>query len=431
MQPLITVIVPVYNGEKVISRCVDSILKQSYANIQIIIVNDGSTDGTREILEKLTDSRILLINQENSGVSASRNAALDRAEGKYVQFLDADDYITPDATFLLADRAESTGADLVVSDFYRVVKDRVSRKGDIATDRLLTVQEYAGYMLDRPADYYYGVLWNKLYKTRILNENHIRMDAEMSFCEDFMFNLEYLRRAKTVAALRVPLYYYIKTEGSLVSKNVNLASIQNILNMKRSIFTHYQDFYRDVLPRQDYEAVKLQVYKFLIEAGRDGIVPPVFSEKLGEERVTIDRELAAGDDLLSTLYLYRKALESFIQPISIQYGISNEAARVLYAVTCGIDGRKALRDLLDYNPVKLEMIISQLSLKGLVGESLNEDRVDAERSKRLQDNLLFAMENVFYKSLSREEKAEYLRLRGKINENIRDFLGRSDELPRQ
>ena len=91
---------------------------------------------------------------------------------------------------------------MVISDFYRVVGDMVSRKGDIESDCVIDREEFASFMMENPADYYYGVLWNKLYRRDLVNRFGIRMDAETSWCEDFMFNLEYVRYAETFYALR-------------------------------------------------------------------------------------------------------------------------------------------------------------------------------------------------------------------------------------
>ena len=126
--------------------------------------------------------------------------------------MDSDDWLTPDATKLMVRAAEEHGCDMVISDFYRVVGDMVSRKGDIESDCVIDREEFASFMMENPADYYYGVLWNKLYRRDLVNRFGIRMDAEISWCEDFMFNLEYVRYAETFYALRTPVYYYVKTK---------------------------------------------------------------------------------------------------------------------------------------------------------------------------------------------------------------------------
>ena len=169
MNPAVSIIVPVYNAETALHRCIESILHQSCADFELLLVDDGSKDDSGAICDEYAakDSRIRVFHKENGGVSAARNLALDVARGKYLQFLDSDDWVVPDATLLLLRAAEEHGADLVISDFYRVVGERVSVKGDIEEDRGLSREEYAEHMMANPADFYYGVLWNKLYRREI------------------------------------------------------------------------------------------------------------------------------------------------------------------------------------------------------------------------------------------------------------------------
>ena len=209
MKPTVSIIVPVYNAEKFLNRCVDSILGQEYRDFELILVDDGSRDMSGSICDAYakTDERVVVIHKENSGVSDTRNQGIERAKGTYLQFVDSDDWLTPDATKLMVRAAEEHGCDMVISDFYRVVGDMVSRKGDIESDCVIDREEFASFMMENPADYYYGVLWNKLYRRDLVNRFGIRMDAEISWCEDFMFNLEYVRYAETFYALRTPVYY--------------------------------------------------------------------------------------------------------------------------------------------------------------------------------------------------------------------------------
>ena len=167
MKPAVSIIVPVYNGEKTLERCVDSVLKQEYKDFELFLINDGSSDKTREICERYAaaDDRVLVIHKENSGVSESRNMAIAQAHGEYLQFLDCDDWITPDATKLLVRAAKEEQADLVIADFYRVIGERLSHKGDIEIDGVMDQEAFVGCMMEKPADFYYGVLWNKLYRS--------------------------------------------------------------------------------------------------------------------------------------------------------------------------------------------------------------------------------------------------------------------------
>ena len=172
MNPVVSIIVPIYNAQVQLNRCIDSVLNQDFEDFELILVNDGSKDASGEICDRYAaeDERIHVIHKENTGVSDSRNCGIDAAKGEYLQFLDSDDWITMDATSLLVRAAKEYQCDLVIADFYRVVGERVSPKGDIQEDKLLSREEFASLLMEKPAYFYYGVLWNKLYRREIVEK---------------------------------------------------------------------------------------------------------------------------------------------------------------------------------------------------------------------------------------------------------------------
>ena len=265
-RPLISVIVPVYNVAPWLERCLDSIAAQTWKNLEIWLVDDGSTDGSAALCAARAekDPRFHLLRQENAGVSAARNLALDHAAGHYLQFVDGDDFLPPDATETLARAASSTGADLVIGRFWRVAGGRSAIRGHIREDRVLTRQDYAEEMLKAPANFYYGVLWNKLYRRSLVEAGHLRCDPGVSWCEDFLFKLEYLRRARLIAACARPVYCYVKRPGSLVATQATPA---RTVEMKRTVFAAYKQLYQAL---DLYEERKLRVYGYLLSAARDG-----------------------------------------------------------------------------------------------------------------------------------------------------------------
>ena len=166
MNPKVSIIIPVYNAEKHIRRCIESVLKQDFVDFELILMNDGSKDSSGEICEEYAknDSRIIVIHKENTGVSDTRNQAISMARGEYLQFLDSDDWIIPEATGLLVRMADEHQCEMVIADFYRVVGGRLSQKGQIRENEVLTREAFAMEMMENPADFYYGVLWNKYIK---------------------------------------------------------------------------------------------------------------------------------------------------------------------------------------------------------------------------------------------------------------------------
>lgn len=266
-EPLVSIIVPVYNAEAYLGPCLESIRAQTYPHIEVLLINDGSTDGSRELCLAMgrLDCRFRLIDKENSGVAESRNLGIAQAQGKYLQFADSDDRLAPQATAAFVQAAESSGADLVISHFYRVDGERRADRGHIKGERLLTRQEYAEEMVKAPANYYYGVLWNKFYRRSLVERGKVCCPCGMSWGEDFLFNLEYIRHIRLVQAIPQPLYYYFKRRGSLVASQ---ATLRKTIEMKRLTFEYYRDLYQDL---DLYDEQKARVYAYLISAAVDGL----------------------------------------------------------------------------------------------------------------------------------------------------------------
>lgn len=436
MNPSVSIIVPVYNAEACLRRCVESVLNQEYADFELLLADDGSRDGSGRICDEYAaaDSRVRVFHKENSGVSDSRNLCLDQARGRYLQFLDADDWITANATKLLVQAMEEHLCDLVISDFYRVVGERVSPKGDIDEAQVLSREEYASHMMENPANYYYGVLWNKLYRREIVERHHLRMDPAISWCEDFMFNLEYIRRAKTFFALQVPVYYYVKTKGSLCTQGI---SISKTIQMKLTVFEYYNQFYKTVLDEEEYEKQRLKIYRFLIDAAEDGTVPPV-SKRLGNERVRVSPDALEGQGFLFDTFRERKLLDYYLEPAAQKNDLSLPEARLLlYLRQSGPAARKDLADFAGLPRGGLSMLLNRLEGKGLIsvtelrgakGKRGRESRLEItfppSASAVLEDvaNIWEDFTSTRLSGFSPEERELYERFVGRIQENIRGIL---------
>ena len=150
----VSIIIPVYNGEKSIPRCLNSVLAQDHKDIEVIVIDDGSKDGSFKVISEYAkkDKRIIPIHKENSGVSATRNVGLSMATGDYIQFIDVDDWLPFDSTKLLVRSMEEEDADMVIADFYRVIDDKISKKGSIRKGGVISIQEYADKIFQRGCD---------------------------------------------------------------------------------------------------------------------------------------------------------------------------------------------------------------------------------------------------------------------------------------
>lgn len=368
-QPTVSIIVPVYNAEKGIRRCVDSILGQEFTDFELLLVDDGSTDGSPAILDAYAaaDQRVTVIHKPNSGVSATRNLALGKAKGTYIQFLDADDWITEDATKLLVRSALENNADMVIADFYRVVGDDVARKGQIGGDATsLSRQEYADLMMKDPADFYYGVIWNKLYRASIIRDHGVRMDETLNWCEDFIFNLEYVLHVRTVAVLRSPIYYYVKTEGSLVSRT----DLTDVVRMKRTVLGYYRDFYRSVFDEDEYKRRRTDIYRYLVSFATDdsaiGGMPG--TTKLGRERVPGYVPAGAQPNPFLGVYWAQRVLDRYLDRVAEQNDLTLKQARIMaYLRYCpGVVDMAALADFLQQTRATTMVDLQRLSMSGLI-----------------------------------------------------------------
>ena len=303
-QPLVSIILPVYNAQNHLARCVGSICAQTYQNIEIIILNDGSKDQSLPVCEEFRqkDPRILLVDKANSGVSDTRNLGLKLASGKYVEFVDSDDYLEPDFTERLVAAAEENEADFVIAPYKMVIPAGASKPeqvldkiqdelGVMSVARPPEVREYgflpAGVydkdtfalrLMDKPASYFYSVLWNKLYRRDILTGNDIQFVSEMRWAEDLVFNLRYIQYAERFVAIDKPGYYYVQNPQSICHTQINAATI---VQNKLQVFRYYKDLYTRL---GIYEEVRPQLYKFLVDIAESTYPSGPFKKAIDEAK---------------------------------------------------------------------------------------------------------------------------------------------------
>lgn len=439
MNPKVSIIIPIYNAEKHLRRCVDSVLKQDFEDFELILMNDGSRDSSGMICDTYAekDERVHVVHKENSGVSDTRNQAMTLARGEYLQFLDSDDWITPDATGLLVRMATEHDCEMVIADFYRVIGERLSPKGKIREDGILSREDFAMEMMENPADFYYGVLWNKLYRRDIIEKNNLCMDKDISWCEDFIFNMEYIRHVKQVYALHVPMYYYVKTPGSLVSQGTSIAKT---IQMKRTVFKCYKEFYKEVFKEEDYEKIRLQVYRFLIDAAGDGAVGPTIlpgSMKLGDERISVSLNVAEGVGILFDTYREGILLDRYLETVAIKYDLSFEDVKLIFYLSQADEGC-TLKEMSDVTQIKRRKLIT--SIQKLVSKEYIKLKtpVDLEKKKSAKVeceflnnaeciifDLLTAKSTylqVKYSGFTEEEIEQYEVLTARMRENVQRAL---------
>ena len=244
---MISVIMPVYNTEKYLPAAVASVLGQSYTDLELIAVNDGSTDSSLEILKEAaaSDQRVRIIDQPNGGVSAARNAALDAAVGEWIYFMDSDDVI--EAGMLEDLLGLSEGCDVVISG---VIEHDLKKGEDAVTayglpDIMLGSREEIGDYLEKVISYsrrgvFYNFLWNRLIRSSLIRDAHLRFEEDIRLGEDFIFNTEVLKRAASVRVTgRAYYHYFIRGYQSLTGK-----FDPNELERRKRVYLAMTDLYK-------------------------------------------------------------------------------------------------------------------------------------------------------------------------------------------
>lgn len=223
-EPLISVIVPIYNVEKYLGTCIESILNQSYKNLEIILINDGSPDDCQKICEEYQqmDARIILINKKNGGLSSARNAGLKIAKGQLIVCVDSDDWIHKDMIQIMYDNLEKYDADMSVCNFE--IKEANGRKCSKTFSQNIEVldREQAMQYAILP-EKYYGFAWNKMYKKSILQD--MLYDEAIRKGEDSPFTCEYISKCKKTIYQDIALYYYRQDTVSITRSKFNLGKM--------------------------------------------------------------------------------------------------------------------------------------------------------------------------------------------------------------
>ncbi len=265
MKDLISVIIPAYNVGLYIGKCLDSVVSQSYSNLEIIVVNDGATDDTPAIIETyLGDPRIRYIVQENGGVSAARNAGIEAASGQYLTFVDSDDYLEPDMYEKLYAAIQASQADMAVCDYNLVYDDHAElcysstrdENIDIAADT--AAYFYRNCACPRPNNY----IWTRLYRTDMVKSSGIRFQ-KYRLGDDTLFNFMLLPHISKVANIAGGFYNYYQRSVSnvyTVAKRSNLAEVYAATF--EALITYYDalGFRPDFLPIHAYTRLRSVVF---------------------------------------------------------------------------------------------------------------------------------------------------------------------------
>lgn len=217
MSPFFSIIVPAYNAEKYIEKCVGSLLQQSYADFEIVLIDDGSSDGTARVCRMLEqrDERLHYIHQDNKGVSSARNLGMSAAKGEYLLFVDADDYIKPDTLERIAERCKDSSLDLCFFGYQYVVDGCMKQDvhpleyyGKKNSDILLALIEQNTF----------GLACNKAIRREFLTQNELAFDRDIRVFEDQDLMMRAWNKAEVICCIPESFYYYVSSQTSAMQQ---------------------------------------------------------------------------------------------------------------------------------------------------------------------------------------------------------------------
>lgn len=216
----VSVIIPIYNSEIYLERCLNSVLAQSLTDWECVCVDDGSTDSSRLVLEKysVNDARFKVIEQKNSGSSMARNSALDNASGDYIVFLDSDDYIDSDYLDVLFTKIKRENADICFCGYRSSEGKKIIKQHDYPLDK-----QSKDYYLSHLFSGTGGTVCSKIYSKEFLRVNNIMFNSNFSLCEDQLFALEAICNAKKISSVDYYGYYYDRCNDQSITSKIDFS----------------------------------------------------------------------------------------------------------------------------------------------------------------------------------------------------------------
>lgn len=250
MNPLISIIVPVYNAQNTLNRCIDSIMNQTFYDWELLLIDDGSIDKSGEICDKYAefDNRVKVFHKKNEGVSTTRNLGIKNSIGKYITFIDCDDEVVKSYLAVLYENIRC-GADIVFFFSKWIYKD--NSQVEILLDNFNSNEQNAiekeiALLMDNKTGHdLLGFTWNKIFKSSIIKEHHLRFVENLVISEDEIFTLDYCRYIKQLKVIPFSLYIYYKNEVGLTYKK-----------KKPSEWMLLADCYNYLMNQYTYEGIK-------------------------------------------------------------------------------------------------------------------------------------------------------------------------------
>lgn len=349
MTPLISIIVPIYNREKFLNQCISSIINQTYKKLEIILVDDGSSDSSLEICKKYaaTDDRVKVISQENGGVSKARNKGLEVATGEYIQFVDSDDFLdveTLDYYVNLLDK--DSKLDLVICGFKNLDKNLKLIKFEKTDFEITCKTDFLNnfhYLLERnllrsPV--------NKLYKSNIIKENNLQFRLDAAIAEDALFNLEYYQYIENIVVTTNAFYNVVDHSDSRLTTSYH----PNLFEIQKSYFSKLQEYLQknSVYSGQNKVVVEKQYFSIISKEIRKIVLSDTISiidELKKNQEFFLNNFILESSKENNKLYVYIicklyqqmnyfKLLKYIFNPNHIRYYRAKENKLFLKSIIC-------------------------------------------------------------------------------------------------
>lgn len=256
---LVSIIVPVYNSKQYLRRCLESIINQSYKNIEIILIDDGSTDNSGKICDEyaLKNKKIKVIHIRNKGPSVARNNGIKISRGEFIFFLDSDDFIGNNAISILMENYHQHKADIIIGNFKKIRNGIIEQRADILLpdNKFLNKQEildYSRLYLKTPNKYLlFAFSWGKLFKSSIIKDNHILFNNDLHTFEDVAFNFDYLNHIDGVYFLREPIYNHTVYDNYSSATMTASGNPMRLFGYKQALFNNISCYLRNKISAVD------------------------------------------------------------------------------------------------------------------------------------------------------------------------------------
>lgn len=230
----VSIIIPIYNAEIYLPYCLDTIRNQTYKDLEVILVNDGSTDDSGKICDEYSkkDNKFIVIHKKNGGVSSARNAGLKIAKGRYIGFVDPDDWMEPNIVENLYKLITNNDADMSCCGYYKEdIEGKIINKTSGADPMRINNKEVLNNILNPNG--YYSFVWNKLFSSNIIKKNRIYFDEDIQFGEDLLFCCEYLTHSNIIIYDSTPYYHYIIHNDNITKSQFSYKKITYLTALEK------------------------------------------------------------------------------------------------------------------------------------------------------------------------------------------------------